>query len=319
MFTLKLIDKKSTSNQLAITFFLPINDFRVSSLIMFIFICLLARKYFPIWRELIIASFLSLMAMLVPVLNIIFLSISSALIVMITMPFFERIIPKRDLLAHKLWAFLKDLGIVTYFLELYYKYFMQKKENFYIQTFLIYFFCILYFIISKYLLLNKNVINSVSLSFLYTVFFALILGFLAFYLRFLLNLSIIIKDLEPMFHVQTEGFENEPNTGSTKPKPETTSSKSLFSYHRHHHNHNYNYDALRAARNATLFKRLGFGVGLCGLGIAGYAAYQQGLQTYHTAREADVAAFDAGLITKETYYQRHPEDLSKPSKDQLKK
>lgn len=37
-------------------------------------------------------------------------------------------------------------------------------------------------------------------------------------------------------------------------------------------------------------------------------AYYSKIQSYNTAREVDVAAFEAKLITQEEYYRRHPED-----------
>ena len=41
-------------------------------------------------------------------------------------------------------------------------------------------------------------------------------------------------------------------------------------------------------------------------------------QTYHTAREADVAVIDADLFSREEYFKRHPEDNTIPSKEKTK-
>ena len=80
--------------------------------------------------------------------------------------------------------------------------------------------------------------------------------------------------------------------------------------------------------NPTGFRYMGYGLAICGT-LAACVTYwciytrvqaQQAViqaviqadqtkqQTYRTAREADVAAVDTGLICKEEYYRHHPQD-----------
>lgn len=77
-----------------------------------------------------------------------------------------------------------------------------------------------------------------------------------------------------------------------------------------------------SSANPNGFRYLGYGLAICGTAVACgtfwytrvqaqasiIQAEQARQQTYHTAREADVAAVEAKLITTEEYYRRHPED-----------
>lgn len=97
-------------------------------------------------------------------------------------------------------------------------------------------------------------------------------------------------------------------------------------------NVNYNKQYYRqyfSSANPNTFRYMGYGLAICGTAVACgtfwytriqaqasliqaeqaiIQAEQAKQQTYHTAREADVAAVDGGLITKDEYYRRHPED-----------
>jgi hypothetical protein len=67
--------------------------------------------------------------------------------------------------------------------------------------------------------------------------------------------------------------------------------------------------------STSTFKYAGFCVGVCAKGAAFATAIYSKEQTeyskqqaYDTRREAHAAAVDSGLITKEDYWRRHPQD-----------
>jgi hypothetical protein len=82
------------------------------------------------------------------------------------------------------------------------------------------------------------------------------------------------------------------------------------------HNHNHYYAPLPP--KSHFYKNCGLTIGVIGAGCSLFACY-----TYHKAanaaimaafearRQADAAAVSAGVITKETYYERHPTDRDK--------
>ena len=119
-----------------------------------------------------------------------------------------------------------------------------------------------------------------------------------------------------------------------KPSSVSAPSEKRFSLLNVTYNRTY-YRQFFSQNHTQSYRLLGICIGLCGtaaaVGTVWYTKIQaeQAMiqaeqakiqteqakqQTYHTAREADVAAVDAGLISKEEYYKRHPEDFSEKKK-----
>ena len=75
---------------------------------------------------------------------------------------------------------------------------------------------------------------------------------------------------------------------------------------RHNHNHHHYYPPLPPRSN--LYRNCGLFIGVLGLGTSIFACYMYNKSTKATIEAANAAAFSAGLISKETYYERHPLD-----------
>jgi len=72
-------------------------------------------------------------------------------------------------------------------------------------------------------------------------------------------------------------------------------------------------------QNPATFRYVGYFLRFSTVLVTGYAAYytkvqadMATIQALHTASLADVAAVEAGLISKEIYYQKHPSDAPPP-------
>ncbi len=316
--------------QIAVIGFLPVIDVKTQILIGLICLCVVMRNYFPFWKEFLGASFMGFLVFIAPIVNFFLTSILSCIIVLLSVSYFDRFFSKRKKLASDLWNLLFNLGLINYFIEFYYKFFSQRKLYFYMQTVSIYSFCIIYLLISKYLFLYKDTIFSLDLLSYYFLYMGLVLGILAFYIRSLLFLSILIVDLQSVFLLGDLERDSDDMPKNTKADSLPKTGNSLLSFHRHTHQHNH-YEHVQG--KVSFFKRAGFGVAILGLGITGYATYQQRLQTiaaqdslkvaqdslkaaqdslkaqevnnFEMQRQNDLEEVAQGLLSKEDYYHKY--------------
>lgn len=243
-----------------------------------------------------------------------------------TIPYFDFFIP-RYLIAKQIWAFSLNIGLIEYLLNIFAFFFDRKKAHFVIFLGILYFFAISYLIASKYLLLHKNEISLLSTPIFFSLYFFIVIGIFISYLQLILSSAVLVYTIAPSFLVKM-GLENwevktlealPPQIPSTSSSTSTSSTEeikyvlSIILKHKHNHTH-YHYPE-NISKNIKWFRGVGYFIGLSGLGVAGYAAYQQKLQTIAAVNQAnemrrqnDLEALSQELITKEEYFKRNPGD-----------
>lgn len=252
---------------------------------------------------------LSFIAFLFPSFSYFFSLILSGFLFVSCTSYFDYFIPSKKEIILALFNLLNQYKLLTFFNNLYLIFFYQKTKDFFFQTTFIYVGGFFYVLVSKFLFLNAASLYLYSKLFIFFIY--LVLNFCLFlvYLRFLLNISIILHNLSHIYKYEPlSNTDNHLPSNTSQPIPPnrpTQNNYTLFSHSTHTHSHTHHE---QAARNVSRFRLLGFGVAFATLFVGGYTAYQQQQQTYHTAREADCAAVEAKLITKEEYYKRHPHD-----------
>jgi len=269
--------------------FIPVIDLRVQLLLCLLLTCIFVRRYIIFWRELVLAIIISFLVTLAPVFNFFFTSTISCMVLFLSV---DKYLSFRRQLALNLWIFLYNMGFIDYFVNLYFKFFSQSNKQFYCQTFVIYGFCLLYLWLSKYLFLHKNTTLALDMVSHYLLYVGLILGLIAIYIRSLLFLSIFVVDLRHIYHFGD--LEEKPvisDEGKTKP-----GGNSWLSFHKHAHQHTH-YE--NVAPKTSFFRRAGLGIAFLGLGVTGYAAYQQRLQTI-AAQEALKVAQESLKVAQES-------------------
>lgn len=143
----------------------------------------------------------------------------------------------------------------------------------------------------------------------------ILIGIAISYFRFLLSFSLFILPLtlkyspsylsESVLYVLGDDL---PQATSNTPLPEKKFSFLNISFTRNYFRQYY------SKTSTSTFKYAGFCVDVCAMGAAFATSIYSKEQTeyskqqaYDTRREADVAV-DSGLITKEEYWRRHPQD-----------
>lgn len=161
---------------------------------------------------------------------------------------------------------------------------------------------------------------SITLQFLYA------LGCFFVFLRFITNFSFFIihytfSTYPEYAEIMLTEIPDTPNVGTKppsagNPNPVNDSNKASkpqfrgwFNFHNHHHH----YPSKPPSTN--FYRNCGLGFAAIGLGFSAYACYNYRLsalaaidQANAAIEQADVAKVQAGLITKEEYYKRHPKD-----------
>lgn len=113
----------------------------IIGLISVLFVFRSFSKHF--YTPLILLSLLTIVSFIAPSFQYFFMLFTSSLIFLLSVPYLDNYIPVRLRIAEILFQLLYVSGIVLYFEKIY--------NGFFFQTGVIYSFCILYIIISKYL------------------------------------------------------------------------------------------------------------------------------------------------------------------------
>jgi hypothetical protein len=218
--------------------------------------------------------------------------------------------------------------ILDYFSVIYVKFFCAPSQiYYYFRLFIIFIINFIYIFCSRGVFIqtvfwNKPLPETYN-AIIYIILFA---GISIIYFRLLINLSMFL--VNSALHINPSllspsilyvlGHDDQvssefPKNHSSQNTPENKRFSLInISYYRQYF----------SSANPNGFRYLGYGLAICGTAVACgtfwytrvqtqasiIQAEQARQQTYHTAKEADVAAVEAKLITTEEYYRRHPED-----------
>jgi hypothetical protein len=246
--------------------------------------------------------------------------------------------------------FLNKTLILDYLSVIFVKFFCVPFNVYHKRLLGIFCISLCYIISSRFVFIQTVFWNSTLTGFYWFVFYIILfLGVSVIYFRLLLYMAIFFvfsairmdpNLLSPsILFVLGIDENNAAKTETPTPKSEVPASSSdkKFSFINVSLTRQY-YRQYYAESNISHFRLLGYVIGICGtaaaVGTFWYSKMQaeQSViqtelsrqqteqarqqteqakqQTYHTAREADVAAVDAGLLSKEEYFRRHPEDVT---------
>lgn len=244
------------------------------------------------------------------------LTISTGVLLM-TFSFVDYYIQLRYNMVRFILKFLDELNILVYFERIYIYYFTQPNNIFLRNTTFIYIGCFLYVLISKYLFINKNNLHSLTFNSILLLYVLLFISLITVYIRVLLNTSILLHNLSWSI-LKTEEL---PFNGDSSPQSDFKNSAkpSGNSYNIFNFSKTFNYSSEQTMRNAIRFKYAGLGIGICTLCVAGYAGYQQRLQTIaaqeqvrvqeinnrEMTRQNDLEEVSQGMMSKEDYQRKH--------------
>lgn len=300
--------------QWSLLYLLPIDPTSfLGTLICLLIVVFCFKKYLSFWKELLIIILYVGLIFYLPNINFIFMLFISGIILLFCIPYFDFFFPLRTKITSSVWVILQEMGLISYFLELYDRFFSQEIMRFRLKITIIYLFCLIYILISKYLWLNQKHLIEMDLFSFYLLFVIAIISLFAFYLRFLLNIAILVATLEPVYRLNVEGLDE--NAINKNHPQSSTSHKSLLSFNRYDNSHHH----YTVSKNAMLFRRVGIFIGVGTLGIASYAAYQQALQTiaaqesvraqeqnnFEMSRQNDLEEVAQGFMSKETYESKY--------------
>ena len=282
---------------------------------------------------------ISLLSLKYPTFSFIFMIIVSCIIAPLTFPYnisknFKHI---QGALLHKILLWLDKALILDYLSVIFVKFFATPLEVYYRRLFLLFIVNFMYILVSRVFFVKTIFLGeSVDPIYLLLIYIGLFAGISVIYIRLLLNLSTFFvyaairidpSLLSPSILYVLDQEEPLPmipkDNGS-----QGTSSEKRYAFVNVNLSKQY-YRQYFSGANTNSFRYLGYGLAICGTAVACgtfwytrvqaqasmiqaeasiIQAEQARQQTYHTAREADVAAVDSGLITKDEYYRRHPED-----------
>lgn len=277
-----------------------------------------------------------------PKFNFIFMIIFTCILTILTLPIelFDGFFNKQKYLLIQVLQFLEKTLILDYLSVIFVKFFCVPSNIFYKRLCGIFCISLCYIIGSRFNFIQMNFITTpLTGVYSYVLYIILFLGVSVIYLRILVNISMFFvfsavrlnpSLLSPsiLFVLGIEDqYDLPPKAGAPKEIPASDRKYSLINvsltrqYFRQHFTNSH----------PTSFKFLGYCIAFCGtaaaVGTFWYSkiqaeqatiqaqqaiiqAEQAKQQTYHTAREADVAAVEAGLLTREEYFHRHPEDVT---------
>ena len=278
---------------------------------------------------------------MIPQFSFLFLTGFGGLLTFITIPFSswnrtQRLSITQQSFTNQCFRFLRDTGILNFLVQFYIIFsFAPSKAIIYYRLGLAFIFTTSSMFVSRWYFIHVVLLkDSLSLYEQCVIYSILFLGVVMIYFRLTLNfgLFLITKSLityrnylSPHILFILEGEEGTPppsNPPSNIPPKRFALVNIQFtraSYRNYHH-------------SSGSFRAFGVCVGVLGCAAALGTFYytmeqathakaqveqaklqteQAKLQTYHTAREADIAAVDAGLLPKEEFYRRHPEDRPK--------
>jgi hypothetical protein len=245
---------------------------------------------------------------------------------------------QRKHLIIKLLKILEYYNILDFFASLYIVFFCVPPKRYHLQLLLIFVLNIIYIIGSRWYYYHAIILHESFSRLQYScIYLILLTGILVVYTRFLLNISLMIVPLTirmdksllspSVLYVFGEDSDDHsvPDKGTQKPPVPSDRKFSLLNINITRNT----YKQYFSNSNPNYFRNLGLCLGICTLGAASAAAYYARSQALAAIKQADAAikqadaaikqvdaaikqndlsAFQSGLITKDQYYDRHPED-----------
>lgn len=290
------------------------------------------NAYFYLYSFVLI-SFFSVLSILYPMFSFIFMVFVTCILTSLTLPYnisdnFSKIQNKYFI---KLLTILNNALILDYLSVIFIKFFCVPTKIYYRRLLCIFCINLLYIFCSRSVFI-KVVFWGEELTGMsaYIIYIILFTGISIIYLRLLLNLSLffVYSALRIAPHTLLSpsvlyvlGYNDDVDLPKTSEKNSIDKKFSLINVTT---TRNY-YRQYFSQTQTGNFKFLSYSLAICGA-FAAYGTFwytrtqaqasiiqaeQAKQQTYHTAREADVAAYEAKLITQDEYYKRHPEDKPK--------
>lgn len=295
-------------------------DHRVFSFFIVSVLIMLFKKYFTFWKELVFTSIMGSIIFLHPIFNYIFMVVIIGVFVILALPniYFLNAKVKAYIITH-IWESGLRYGIISYLLLIYKKTFIDLPTNsFKFRISLLYLGIFLYYVFTKFLLLNFSKIFSLNFQTLLICNILFLFSFFCFFFRIVLSLSLLTHQYYPIFMgpqslVFVEGLDSglDPH-GPNPPHYTHDSPKSKFTLYQKNI-HNYYTNSSQTPKNVNFYRVGGFVIGLLGVGIASYTAYLNHMQTAanliqakELARQNDLEELAQNLITKEEYRRRYP-------------
>jgi len=222
-------------------------------------------------------------------------------------------------------------GFLDFFVGLYTLIFFLPSKIFIRFCILEHLISFFYFILTRYCLINFISKNTLIDSQNYLLLIALLIGLLAFYLRFLVNFAVFLVNvtkmytpeyLSPLLILKMEGEQPSSQSSSSSSSTEIPSTRRNFlniSFNRHRHNYYYSYQKLH------FWGKVGIGVGVGTFAIGSVTciySYQSAqaamlqveqariqnehsrIQNIEFRRQNDLEELSQGIISKETYNKR---------------
>lgn len=274
---------------------------------------------------------LALISFLFPMFSFFFMLFISFIIFLISLPFelYKGFSVKQQLLLEHLLIFLHNSSILDFLAVVYIKFFCVPRKIFIKRLCLLFFISIIYIYTSRWYFYQSVFIHTQFTFFQkIIVYIILLLGLVVLYLRIFLSLSMYFTftalRLNSSLLSPTVLYvlgETDDSTSTSTPSNEHSSSNKRYSLINITYTKKYFRQYFSSGNNGG-YKGMTLGVSLFAFGAGAAAAYYGKLQveatdrgteatnrqTAATNRETDVAAVDAGLISKDEYYRRHPQD-----------
>jgi len=251
---------------------------------------------------------------------------SSIILIFLCLPLPQTLIEKKQKFLYNFFIFLEKTSALDFLATIYVMFFAVSKKVFFYRMCIILFINSLYIIVSRLYFIETVFHHKVFATYQnILIYFVLLLGLSIIYLRFLLNLSIfatlVAYNIDPKLlspNILYVLGDNDTPILEEKPSASDLSGTKRYSFININFSKNYFYQRFQVSKNTNTYKGIGLFLGFSTFIAASAAAYYGKLQveatdrqTAATNRETDVAAVDAGLISKEEYYRRHPSDKPK--------
>ena len=228
---------------------------------------------------------------------------------------------------HMIIYFLLQSRTLKYFFFIYELWYgCLTDKGFKVFAFLLHLLIFFYMIVTRYIIYFRieHIPISVNLQILYT------LGCFFLFLRFITNFSFFIipytflhypqyaqillteiPDMPDMPDVETNPRNTNPPS-NTKPPSDLPKPffHRLFSFHKHQHQHHHHHNYPPHIPRSNFYRNCGLGLATVTVGLSAYACYYYQLSAHAALKQNDLTAYQAGLISKEEYYKRHPQDKS---------
>lgn len=299
----------------------------ILALILFLFGRIFNKKdifKYPFIISIIAIILLSVLSFKVPLFSFLFAVISSCFLMILSLPYrFLNVFQEKLLL--KTLSFLYRTCILDWLAVIHIKFFAADRLTLFYRFFIVFSVSLLHIFLSRWYFFQKVFQEKTfSMEMQLIILCCLFIGIAVSYFRFLLSFSLFILPItlkyapsylsESVLYVLGDDL---PQSTSNTSLPEKKFSLLNISFTRNYFRQYY------TKTGTSTFKYAGFCVGVCAMGAAFATAIYAKEQTeysrqqaYDTRRQADAAAVDNGLITKEEYWRRHPQDaLHKPKND----